>query len=199
MPISSALGSSALLPKTSGIYRITIGPNKSYYGSAVNLRKRRLDHLNELMNGKHKNDIMQKAWNKYQELGFEILEECCIDDLMQKEQELLDKWFDDDNNMNLCPTAGTSFGYRHTPEAIAKMTGRVVAESTRTKLRAYRHSPETRKLMSEKAKARKVSDETLNRLATMNIGKKRSEETKRKISEALRRTHQQRREIEQVA
>lgn len=179
MPISSVTP-----PKASGIYRISIGPNKFYYGSAVNLRKRKLDHLSELTKGIHKNNIMQKAWNKYGELTFEVLEICEICNLLEREQSYLDKWFNDDHNMNLCPTAGNTLGYKHTPEALKKLVGRVVSEETKEKLRAYRHTPETRKLMSEKAKTRKVSNETLQRLKTMNIGCKRNEETKRKISES---------------
>lgn len=183
MPISAALGSSALLPKTSGIYKISIGSNKFYYGSAVNLRKRRLDHINDLKNGIHKNNIMQKAWHKYAELLFEVIELCEKEALLGREQFYLDKWFNDCNNINLCPTAGNTLGYKHTPETIAKLVGRVVSEETREKFRKYKHAPETRRLMSEKAKNRKVSELTLHRLKTMNIGRTRSEETKRKIGE----------------
>ncbi len=171
------------LPKTSGIYRISIGPNKFYYGSAVNLRKRKSYHLSDLVKGSHRNDIMQKAWNKYGDLVFEIIEECSPENLIFSEQKFLNEWFENEHNMNLCPTAGNTLGYKHTPEAIKKMSERVISEETKEKLRAYRHSEETLQLMSEKAKMREVSQETLDRLATMNIGRKRTEETKKKISE----------------
>ena len=169
-------------PKTSGIYRISIGPNKFYYGSAVNLYKRRLRHLESLKYKKHHNDFMQKAWDKYGELVFEVVEQCEKEELLNREQFYLDKWFSDKDNMNICPMAGSSLGYKHTPEAIKKMSERVISEETRAKYRAYRHTDETRQIMSEKAKMREVSQDTLDRLATMNIGKKRSEETKAKIS-----------------
>lgn len=42
-----------------GIYKITIGPNKFYYGSAVNLKKRKVNHLSALSNNKHRNDMLQ--------------------------------------------------------------------------------------------------------------------------------------------
>lgn len=71
--------------------------------------------------------------------------------------------------------------------------GRVPTEETKAKMRAqrWRHTPETRALISKKAKARKVSDATVARLKAMNDarrGTSSAPETCARIAEAKRRT-----------
>lgn len=61
----------------SGIYRLSIGAWR-YIGQAANLRKRRNKHLSELRRGCHKNERLQRAFDKHGEpaLQFTALAMC---------------------------------------------------------------------------------------------------------------------------
>jgi group I intron endonuclease len=76
-----------------GIYRIKNLKNKKcYYGSSKNIEKRWRTHLNNLKNGKHHNDHLQRSWDKYGEdnFVFELVEECDETILLELEQKYLD-------------------------------------------------------------------------------------------------------------
>jgi len=50
----------------SGVYLITCNKNgNKYVGSAVNFRKRFVEHKYDLLNGNHHNPHLQNSWNKY--------------------------------------------------------------------------------------------------------------------------------------
>ena len=57
-----------------GVYRIIIN-NKSYIGSSINVYRRWEQHKRTLKNGNHDNSNLQKAYNKYNKVEFELLEE----------------------------------------------------------------------------------------------------------------------------
>jgi len=98
-----------------GIYKITcISNNKFYIGSASSIKGstsklgfyRRLNlHINDLTKNKHKNKILQNAWNKYGEKNFkfEILEYCNPENCKKREQYYLDNLNPfDENGFNIC-------------------------------------------------------------------------------------------------
>lgn len=62
--------------------------------------------------------------------------------------------------------------------------GRIITEETRKKLRARRHSEETKKKMSIAHKGKGFTKETLLKMSSVQIGKTLSLEHKKKISEA---------------
>jgi len=65
--------------RIAGIYCITnIIDGKRYIGSSVDVFDRWNHHIHQLMNGKHANRYLQRAWNKHGEEAFEfkILAEC---------------------------------------------------------------------------------------------------------------------------
>jgi group I intron endonuclease len=142
--------------KTSGIYRIDLGNNNFYIGSAVNLARRKNNHLSDLNRGVHRNSIVQNCWDKYGVFEFTITEECDTADLLVREQTYLDKHFDDPKNANLTPTAGSALGLKHSAE--------------------YRAN------MSELKMGHVVSDETRARISAANMGSVRSHETRTKMS-----------------
>lgn len=77
----------------SGIYKIVnIINNKFYIGSSKELNRRWSEHKSELKHNKHINIILQRAWNKYgiDCFNFEIIEECDVNILLEREQFYID-------------------------------------------------------------------------------------------------------------
>lgn len=149
------------LTGVSGIYQITCSKNLVVYiGSAVNLVNRWANHRYDLRLGKHASRRMQNAWNKYGEgaFVFDVLLECPVSELIQREQEALDAaaelhgWR---RMFNTLKVARSSLGYRHRPETVAKMT----------KLQRARH-----------ASGYVVSDETKAKIGAAHRGRKRSQD-----------------------
>lgn len=76
-----------------GIYRIKNSINsKIYIGSTKNIEARWAKHKALLRHNKHQNAHLQNAWNKYGENAFifEVIEECKIEDLINREQFFID-------------------------------------------------------------------------------------------------------------
>jgi group I intron endonuclease len=111
----------------SGVYKITNVVNgKVYVGSSARELLRRIrGHLKDLNSGKHRNRHLQSAWNKYgkSKFVFSILERCAPNDCLTREQCWINllKSSDQRYGYNLCPTAGSMYGYRHTEESKKKM------------------------------------------------------------------------------
>jgi group I intron endonuclease len=181
----------------SGIYKITnIINNKCYIGSAININKRWAVHRNSLLFNKHHSIYLQRVYNKYgiTQLKYEVLLYCDKKDLLFYEQRAIDTYKPE---YNLCKIAGSPAGRKASEETKAKMRAarKNISDETRAKLSAAgkgRISPnkgkspskETREKLSIAGKARKMSEDTKNKIAMSNTGKIRSEETKRKIGEA---------------
>ena len=113
-------------PKLSGIYRIFNSVNnKSYVGSAVNLRRRIYEHGRELRMGTHFNTHLQSSWNQYGESAFivTILELCPKEMLFARESFHIDNLSSNDKNKgyNLELCRATTLGYKHTNEARNKI------------------------------------------------------------------------------
>ena len=90
----------------SGIYKITnICNGKIYIGLSKNLTRRFSWHKYNLRNGCHDNSHLQRAWDKYGENSFlfEIIEECSVDKLSEKEKYWIDFYggFESDKLYNL--------------------------------------------------------------------------------------------------
>ena len=76
-----------------GIYKIVNTKNqKIYIGSSKNLDKRWDEHRKNLLNNKHINIKLQRAWNKYgsDSFQFQIIEQCDVSNLYDREQYYLD-------------------------------------------------------------------------------------------------------------
>ena len=96
-----------------GIYKITTLHNNKYYiGSSIDIEKRWRDHLSKMRMQKHANARLQNVYNKYGESDFAFIVLLEMPDasnieIRQKEQEFLDKIFqeDKDNIYNLARDA----------------------------------------------------------------------------------------------
>lgn len=146
---------------TSGIYQIYNKENeKSYIGSSVNLKKRKIDHVRMLKKSTHPNIHLQRAWNKHGSDSFEfrILVTCPQIYLIKLEQ-----WFLD-NTKNL---------YNIQLKADSSL-GRVLSEETKKKIGAksklHIHSDETKEKISKSLLGNKRS-----------VGRKLTEEHKNKV------------------
>lgn len=170
----------------SGVYKITIGHIHHYIGSSVRLSRRECEHLGLLGKGKHGNPYMQKAWNKYQELTFEVLEYCDVDAVIALEQKYLDEVFGQEFCMNICSMAGSRLGVPHSDEVRKKMS----ANSARHKLTdahkerlRYKRSPETIEKMKLAQQGR--SPESCKKLSDSLKGREITQDARQKISKTL--------------
>ena len=146
----------------SGIYRINLGNGWFYIGSSANMGGRKQNHLSDLNRQKHCNQKMQAIYNKYEVFKFEVLFECAIEELIIKEQVLLDAHFTDGKCANILPNAGSSLGYKHSAETRANMSGarkgKIPSDESRAKMSAAKKgvpkSDEHRLKLSESGKIR---------------------------------------------
>jgi group I intron endonuclease len=153
------------------IYQIrNIVNNKKYIGSSKNPKKRFREHLRRLRKNTHHSIILQNAWNKYGEdkFVFEIIVYCEQKDLMEKEL-LSFREESPEYNMSLSPTAPMT-GRKHKPETIEKFKNRKYASGEAHYAYGKKQSLEHRRLLAER-----------------RTGTKRSEETKKKMSETNKR------------
>ena len=195
--------------KKSGIYKITNKFNGRFYiGSSVDLVKRWGAHKSDLLHNRHHNPFFQNDYNlcknKYGEepLTYEILECVSDDELLLREQYYLDMYFDDkNNNYNICKTAGSSLGCKHseatkalwrkqrkgkdmsnaTKASIAARTGVPRSEETKNKIRqAHLGVP-----MPEETKAKLRKPKTLEHIQKLVVARQNvSQETREKIRKA---------------
>src|SRR5690349_17624005 len=111
------------LKGNSGIYAfVHIVTGTCYIGSSIDLAGRIMDHINGYSSNQH----LQYAIAKYglSSFAFVILQYCIPSDLLKLEQHFLDILFSLPTNLryNFNPTAGSSLGYKHTEEALAKIS-----------------------------------------------------------------------------
>lgn len=141
----------------SGVYCwINKETGKTYIGSSVNLSRRFAQYYSSnYLAAPNRKMAIYSALLKYGHQCFqlEVLEYCEPSNVIGREQFYLDLY---EPEYNILSLAGSSLGFKHSEETLAKF-------------RARRHSEETREIMSE-----------------ARIGRKASEESKRKMSEAQR-------------
>lgn len=140
----------------SGIYRmINLTNNKVYVGSSVNLGRRFSSYYSFKYIDRWKTSIICKALIKYGYAKFtlEVLEYCPVENLLEREQYYLDLL---KPKYNILKIAGSTLGYKHSEETIAKFKLRRHTEDTLEKFRSKTFSDETRAKISA-ANGSKVS------------------------------------------
>src|SRR5258708_1253606 len=189
------------IPATLGIYKVTcIGNGRFYIGSAVNLQQRKRQHFSDLRLNKHGNRHVQRAWNKYgeQAFTFEVLEQVLPISLLAREQYWLNKLKPfGRKGFNIAREAGSNLGWKHTPEARAKMKGREfspehIAKLSEAKLGkpGRKMSLETREKIGQAHLGREKSLEHRKTMSQTRIGRKAIPATREKMRQAkLGKTH----------
>ena len=167
----------------SGIYRITNRVSGGIYvGSAKATNRRITTHKVALNAGKHKNQKLQRAWDKYgaDAFVFEVIEH--VDDLnalVKREQHWIDHYKAAETVMyNIALVAGNTLGC-----AMSEATRRKISASNTGK----KHSEESRRRMAEKAIGRVYSAERNAKIAATKTGHIHSEATRLKMSLAQKR------------
>ena len=144
--------------------------NKKYIGQAIDIEKRWNDHRQHLRRESHYNYHLQRAWNKYGESNFNfyVIEECCIDELSERESYYINKFNSFNNGYNLTFGGEGTRGFRHTEEYKKYMhdlfVGRKFSDETKRKMSA-----------AKKGKPQKVTENTV--LGYQKVSKKLSGRT----------------------
>lgn len=136
----------------SGIYEIVnIENGKRYIGSSKNIKSRFSRHKTSLRKNIHENTYLQNAWNKDGEgsFCFNILLQCEPENCILFEQMVLDGNIQHD--YNICKTAYSWLGNRHTEETKQKMSKSHIGIST---CKGFVHTEESRQRMRESSKTR---------------------------------------------
>ena len=136
------------LKGNSGIYAfVHIETGICYIGSSINLADRIMDHINGYSSNQH----LQYAIAKYglPSFAFVILQYCIPSDLLELEQHYLDILFSLPTNLryNFLPTAGSSLGYKHTEEALAKLSE--ANSGANNPMYGKTHTPESKAQISD--------------------------------------------------
>lgn len=122
--------------KKSGVYKWTnLKTGSSYVGSSVDLSKRFRNYFNYSFLEKI-NMVIHKAILKYGYANFklEILEYCAPEECIKREQYYIDTL---NPEYNVLKVAGSTLGYKHSEETMAKFKNRKLAADHLEKLRAH--------------------------------------------------------------
>lgn len=174
----------------SGIYRLNINDG-FYVGSAVRLTKRLGKHLSDLRARRHHNAHLQRAFDKYSSIDFEILE--IVEDaaiLIKREQFYIDTL---KPNYNISATAGSQLGFRHSAESRALISrvqiGRIIPPDIRQKMSESKKGVKLTRKHRENISASKMDDKNPWYKAGQKhpqFGKTKTSETRNRISTTSR-------------
>ena len=160
----------------SGIYKITVG-SWFYWGSTKNFHRRKQEHIRELKQGKHKNSILQNAYNKHNSFEFEVIANVEEQELLEWEQELIDVWFGSENCANISKKV----------DAPPSWEGRRLTEEHKTKLS---FAAKGRQVIPKGTKRPPRDPEWSAKIAAAKRGKKQTPETIEKRVAAWKATRQ---------
>ena len=179
----------------SGIYKITNIATKNlcnaYVGKSVNLDLRFASHYKGLINNTHENPPLQRAFNKYGEENFvvQVLEYCSSEKLSERERY----WenFHGFKNLYGCiPAKGNNLEFsKETRKKISDaLKGHITTKETRKKIGdAHRGKAVSKKSRQKMSKAKQnMSEETKKKIGDFQRGKVQSEESNRKRSESMK-------------
>lgn len=116
--------------KRAGVYRWVNKVNgKTYIGSSINIRVRMYKYY-DLRYLAESNRPIERALLSYgfSKFSLEILEYCHKDDVLSKEQYYMDLLKPE---YNIVKTAGSTVGYKHTSETLAKMRAFVLSDEVK--------------------------------------------------------------------
>lgn len=189
--------------KKSGIYQIVSRDGGLYIGSATHLDPRMRRHYFDLLHGNHHSSRLQNSFRKYgsDHFRFEIVEFVPVEGLIVREQHYLDWLYSNPGivRYNMSPTAGSWAGNKHSEETKGKLSEkkRLWAAENPDQIRRMGELGRAAKagrpsvLIGKKTGPRdpsvgaKISAALKGKVGPM-LGRKFSDDHKRKISEATK-------------
>lgn len=166
------------LPASCGIYAITnTVSGKVYIGSSINIKLRVRGHMSALKRAVHSNPYLQNAYNADGRAAFvaSVVELCDSSELLDREQRHLDSTNSHSREIGYNICA-SAFGKRHSDET-----------KERIRLRAINRSDESRERYASAQRGKKASEETKAKQSAARKGRKHSPEARAKIAESNRR------------
>ena len=170
-----------------GIYMIKNKVNGNVYiGQAVDIYERRKEHISLLRRGRHINNHLQRAWNKYGEDNFEfsIVEECDENALNDREIYWIAEYGSYHNGYNQTLGGGGVRGFKHDEETKQRISESLKGENA--PWYGKQRSEETKAKIGQASKER-WTDEFRAYMSSINTGRIPSEETKLKMSESQKK------------
>jgi GIY-YIG catalytic domain-containing protein len=129
-----------------GVYRwINKISGNTYVGSSINISVRMYTYFS-LRSLAKSNRPIDRALLKYgfSNFSLEILEYCNEDNVLKREQYFIDLLKPE---YNIVQTAGSTLGYKHTPESLAKMRDFILSEEVlKRKTLSTKNAAEARKI-----------------------------------------------------
>ena len=176
----------------SGIYCIqNLVNDTKYIGKAVDIDVRWRNEINELRRNAFHNIHLQRAWNKYGEnnFKFEIVEECNIESLSDRERFWISFFDSYHNGYNQTEGGEGMVGFKHSDETKQKISNKLketFSNPENTPWYGKHRSDETKAKISKASKER-WTDEFRAYMSSINTGRIPSEETKLKMSESQKK------------
>lgn len=173
-----------------GVYIIQNTINKKIYigGAYTSFKRRFWQHKRKLTTGCHFNQFLQNAWNKHgpSAFTFSIKELCDVDEVEAREQFWIDKLQATNRKIgyNISPTAGSRKGVKELGTRAKRILAGIASGIAKRKNGL---SEEYRAAMRAAQRRRFADPEQRRRLTQLNIGRKRSVETRMKMSEGQKR------------
>lgn len=175
-------------PPIRGVYVIACKVNGwRYVGSSANIRQRWNGHRSSLRRGNHECLVFQADWDKYGASAFRFRVVATVRDpklRLAVEQAAIDDAVAEGVAYNLCPTAGSSLGLKHTAEARERMSRAANAAWLEGRRGVYPGQREHMAAVGLANKGKPASPEVRARLLAAITGRPVSEETRQKMSEA---------------
>ncbi len=167
-----------------GIYKITNPKGKVYVGQSININKRFKDYL--ILRNCKKQTKLYRSLNKYgvDNHKFEIVEECDLHLLNERERYYQDLYNCLNNGLNCVLTKNNNLSGKLSEETKKKISesnkGREVSEITRNKIGNSQKGEKHHNF------GKKLSKEHKNKISKSNTGKIKSLKERNEISERMK-------------
>lgn len=173
----------------SGIYKWTSPSGKSYIGQAINLKKRCREFKRTNCYYTSKGSAIDNARAKYpnwEDWKYEVLEECSIDQLDEREIYWINFYETYKKGYNSTTGGDGTKGRVLTEEQKQKLSERQLKAIQEGKLNEWWSSERLKKQTSERFKNRVWTEEQKQKISDALKGQPLLEETKLKISQSLK-------------